>query len=177
VDVGAAHVTVGIFRDETVSTTLRAAVGLATDVVAVAGELTDWAPARVAVTVTVTAWFGVRPVTVTVPRVPLTTTRTFAAAIAVVPARAVAVYATPDTAVKVKLTDDEVSVDRVSVGANGAVAATDAAEYAEAPSPLIAATRNSYDWSAVNPVTVTDGTASVTYDDQDGAPTTRYCTV
>jgi hypothetical protein len=44
---------------------------------------------------------------------------------------------------------------------------------------LVAATRNSYDDPAVNPVTVTDVAVdgSRVNVDHDGAPTTRYCTV
>lgn len=91
VEVGAAQVTLGNFRAETVSDTLRAAVGTATEVVAFTGALAVAAPARVAVTVTVTAWLGDRPDTVTVPLVPLTATRTFAVGTLDVPTRAVAV--------------------------------------------------------------------------------------
>ncbi len=66
-----------------------------------------------------------------------------------------------------------------AAGASAARADADADEYAEVPSPLTAATRNSYDSPAVNPVTVTDVAvdAARVNVDQDGAPTTRNCTV
>jgi hypothetical protein len=83
----------------------------------------------------------------------------------------------------VNATDVDVRAPIVgAAGAAGACAANadaDADEYAEVPSPLVAATRNSYDDPAVNPVTVTDVAVdgSRVNVDHDGAPTTRYCTV